>query len=431
MVRKICFLLLGLLMLAALFMTTATYGAPYDREGLTFPYKWEIAATPTARTLTYNGNGGNDPTTNQILIAEVDQDGASYNNLALFQKVKPGSFITINDSTLNSYGIYQVTGTPTDSGLYWTFPVAPVIQKEFWALSTATALNVTFDNVADDTTVTPSTGVTLWGTNGFRLTLTNGNPLDESDVVGASTLYWTPYTSDAIALYNGSSWVIRNISQRSLALSGLTANKNYDVFVYDNAGTPTLELGPAWTSDTVRATNIVRLNGVFVKSGTPTRRYVGSIRATSATTTESSNTNRFVYNYSNPLPTQMYAVGSFTHTYTSSTSRLWGNSDTYATSRVLIGVGSERILLGSGGTYGYSSPTGDARIFLSIDTAPNTFVLEAESTLVQSNQATWTWVEGSRKRLPQGVVYIQLSQRFFGSGSPIYGWFVRNFTVEI
>jgi hypothetical protein len=45
------------------------------------------------------------------------------------------------------------------------------------------------------------------------------------------------------------------------------ASKNYDLFVVNIAGTPTLVFGPAWTSDTARATDIIQKDGVPVLSG--------------------------------------------------------------------------------------------------------------------------------------------------------------------
>src|SRR3990167_6798256 len=60
-----------------------------------------------------------------------------------------------------------------------------------------------------------------------------------------------------------------------------TTNTLFDIFAYNNAGTLTLET-TNWTNDTTRATPIVLQNGVYVKSGATTRRYLGTGRTTGA-----------------------------------------------------------------------------------------------------------------------------------------------------
>lgn len=133
-----------------------------------------------------------------------------------------------------------------------------------------------------------------------RLTLVSGDPSPATDQTGKSTLYYTPFNGNRLALYVSSAWQLDTFSEPSIALSGLTSGKNYDVFAYDNAGTVTLEL-LAWTDDTTRAAALARQDGVWVKSGSPTRRYLGTIRTTGTTTTEDSNAKRFVWNADNRL----------------------------------------------------------------------------------------------------------------------------------
>jgi len=93
-----------------------------------------------------------------------------------------------------------------------------------------------------------------------------------------------------------------------LALSGLTSGKNYDVFVYNNSGTMTLELSAAWSSDTARNDAIARQDGVWVKSSDHSRLYIGTIRTTSTTTTEDSLAKRFVWNAYNRVTRAMSVV---------------------------------------------------------------------------------------------------------------------------
>lgn len=137
-----------------------------------------------------------------------------------------------------------------------------------------------------------------------RLTLTTGTAVTVADVTG-TTLYFTPYQGNRISLFDGTStWSLYSFTELSIAVPATTVTM-YDVFVYDNSGTPTLEL-TAWTNDSTRATAITLQNGVYVKSGATTRRYVGSIRTNSVSgQTEDSFAKRFVWNYYNRVPRAM------------------------------------------------------------------------------------------------------------------------------
>lgn len=110
-----------------------------------------------------------------------------------------------------------------------------------------------------------------------RLTLTTGVPVMTSTVSAATTIRFTPYLGATIALYNGTSWRAARFTETSLALTGFTAASNYDIFGYDNSGTLALE-ATIWTNSITRATALVMQDGVYVKSGTTTRRYLGTIR---------------------------------------------------------------------------------------------------------------------------------------------------------
>jgi hypothetical protein len=175
----------------------------------------------------------------------------------------------------------------------------------------------------------------------FRLTLTTALPVTTADVTGATTIYCTPYKGNQIALYTGSAWVTRSSAEFSLALGTLTSGKPYDVFCYDNAGTPTLEF-LVWTNDTTRATALAYQDGVLVKSGTATRRYLGTFYTTSTTETEDSKANRYLWNYYNRSNRSMRRVDAGTWTYTTLTYRQANNS-TANQLNMVIGVSEDSV----------------------------------------------------------------------------------------
>ena len=153
----------------------------------------------------------------------------------------------------------------------------------------------------------------------FRLTLTAGSAVPTGDVATATTIYCAPYKGSRIALYDGANWNIRSSAEFSLALGTLTGSLPYDVFCYDNAGVPTLEF-LAWTSTTARATSLALQDGVYVRSGSATRRYMGTFYTISTTQTADSKTaGRYLWNYYNRVSRPMLTTYSADRTLASAT----------------------------------------------------------------------------------------------------------------
>jgi hypothetical protein len=150
-----------------------------------------------------------------------------------------------------------------------------------------------------------------------RITLTSNTPIPSADVTAATTVYWSPYQGNRIALYDGAQWSVYSFSQLSLALGVDAADTNYDLFAYINSGAVAIER-LAWTNATTRATGLTLQDGVLVKSGAATRRYLGTYRTTSAAgQCEDSVTKRFVWNYYNrTLRTLLKSEGTNSWTYT-------------------------------------------------------------------------------------------------------------------
>lgn len=156
---------------------------------------------------------------------------------------------------------------------------------------------------------------------GGRLTTESGVPVSASDRAAQSTLYYTPFMSDMIVLWDGSRWRPVEFAETSLALSDLTSGRPYDVFGYLSSGVLTLEL-LAWTDDTTRATAVTLQDGRYCKSTDKTRLLLGTIYASSATTTEDTINTRYVANVYNTVDRKVRASRtSGNHTYTTTTIR--------------------------------------------------------------------------------------------------------------
>lgn len=146
-----------------------------------------------------------------------------------------------------------------------------------------------------------------------RLTLESGVAVSSTDQIAKGTLYFTPYNGNQIGTYSGTAWSVSTFAEKSLALA-VTSGKNYDVFIVDS--TLALELSAAWTNDTTRADALALQDGVYVKSGATTRRWLGTIRASGANTTEDSaggtttqvGGKRFVWNRYNQVERDLLVI---------------------------------------------------------------------------------------------------------------------------
>lgn len=136
---------------------------------------------------------------------------------------------------------------------------------------------------------------------GGRLTTVTGAPVTTGNTqTSIGTLYWTPWIHNRLSLYNGTSWQLFNAAEFNTGLT-MTSGKNYDVFSYISSGSPALELSNAWTNDSTRADNLTTQDGIYVKSGAATRRWMGTIRASGTNVTEDSYLKRFVWNAYNRI----------------------------------------------------------------------------------------------------------------------------------
>lgn len=192
----------------------------------------------------------------------------------------------------------QETGGPT------TLALGAIADGQYVARSGATLAGVTVPTVLNSIC-------------DGRLTLSSGNPI--ADTGSSTSVYFTPYRGNRIALYSGSAWAVYTFSELTLALGTVISGKNYDVWAYVNAGAAALELSAAWTSDTARSEALALQDGVLVKSGAPTRRYLGTIRTISTTATTDTMTQRYCWNYYHRVARKLYLQDDTDHTYTTAT----------------------------------------------------------------------------------------------------------------
>lgn len=110
---------------------------------------------------------------------------------------------------------------------------------------------------------------------GGRLTLVSGQPEMPAHADHTSTvLYYAPFESDKIPLFDGTSWASHTFTSGPLDSIGLsmtggsawTAGSKRDVFVTLVDGLPALCTGPSWPADDTTSRGLTRRNGLWVNS---------------------------------------------------------------------------------------------------------------------------------------------------------------------
>jgi hypothetical protein len=166
-----------------------------------------------------------------------------------------------------------------------------------------------------------------------------------TDQSAKTSAFYTPLLGDRIALYDGSAaWKVRTFSEITIPLAGLTASKPYDVFAYDNAGVVTIET-LVWTNATTRATALVRQNGILVKTGATTRRYLGTLYINgSGGQSDDTLTKRYVYNEYNQVWRPLLVTDT-TDSWTQSSGSAYQQARASAANQVEVMVGNAGLLL--------------------------------------------------------------------------------------
>lgn len=161
-----------------------------------------------------------------------------------------------------------------------------------------------------------------------RLSISTGLSVPVSDIASSASVFFTPHSGNRIALYvPGYGWRLYYFSELTLDISGCSDAKNYDVWLYDNAGTLTLAY-TEWSNDTLRATALQRQDGVWCKAGALNYRYLGTFRCSAAGATCDTNEARLVWNAYNQVSRSLYVHDSTASwTYGTRTLRSWNNSD--------------------------------------------------------------------------------------------------------
>lgn len=204
---------------------------------------------------------------------------------------------------------------------------------------------------------------------GGRLTLSSNTPVMTANVIGATTIYYTPYAHDLVGLYDGTKFEPTQFTELSQALSDSTkspaasaASSLYDMFVWNDGGTLRCTRGPAWSSATARGvgagtTELQRVLGRYVNAfaitnGPAAQRglYVGTIATNASNQVDwnlggiaagGSAASLFVWNTYNRVAVRTF-VGDSTNSWTYNVNTIRSsNNSTNMRATMVVGLSED------------------------------------------------------------------------------------------
>ena len=251
--------------------------------------------------------------------------------------------------------------------------------------------------------------------NELRLSLLTATPVTTADQTAKTTVFLTPYKGKNISVYNGSGWSNFTQAELSVAVPANTSTP-FDLFYDYNSGTPQL-VATAWTNGTTRATALTTQDGVLVKSGTLTQRYVGTGCTTTVSgQTEDSKTNRYLWNYYNRVVRNCITGFSATRT-TASASYVEINSEIRA--GFVIGQSEDAIFVSLDGTpFANSGQSQNTAIAFDGTTAEAGFEIAGYTAIL--NAPCPCTMSGYKVGLAVGGHYATVLGAVFNSGNISY-----------
>lgn len=232
---------------------------------------------------------------------EISFEAIGDSNVPIDEIAFPTFFdqLAVNELTVNSKLTLNgttIAGSPDwGNGFGETLPELPTANTtRKGIIEVATGLEAQ-EFLRDDLAITPATLIQALGDAvksvvNLRVSLSSGSAVPSANQLNSQNIFIWPYNGNEIALYSTAllRWqVVRFSGVLSFSLAPASiANRNYDIYIY-NSGTalsPTLAIEyVAWPNDTTKPTRGEQ-DGVQVRAGNPSRRFIGVVRTTSAGT---------------------------------------------------------------------------------------------------------------------------------------------------
>lgn len=171
-----------------------------------------------------------------------------------------------------------------------------------------------------------------------RLTLGTSDPVTTTDISAATTIYYTPFMGNIFNTFHTSATFrdIYKFTEISLSLNTTDhpANTNFDLYIYhlstSTDSTYMTLTSVAWTTDLTRDDPLDNTQGTYTRNGYNPGfyKFVGSFRTVAAGQTEDSVTKRFLSNYYNAVPKNMFVEEGTENTSSTDVPALWNGSTT-------------------------------------------------------------------------------------------------------
>jgi hypothetical protein len=236
-----------------------------------------------------------------------------------------------------------------------------------------------------------------------RLTTEPGVPVSINDRLAQPAVYFTPYAGASIPLFDGTYWRATPLTEVTISLTNLAVGV-YDLFAYRDAGGAVAVDAPvAWAASTARAVALGTQDGVSVKAGDPTRRYIGTVATTALGQTEDSHAKRMVWNAQNrrPRPVRRFETAT---SWTYTVENTWRQANANAANQIAIVVGLLEAPIRLALTMNGAHSVANGRIAAAIGEDATTAPMAASPIAGQANGASgWSSVHVALDALPTTV----------------------------
>jgi hypothetical protein len=263
-------------------------GTPYAGGSLTF-----YASGTTTPLNTYQDKALTIANTNPVVLDSAGRSGNIFlQNLAYKVVLEDANSNVIwtedpvyasDFSTIAQFqsGSGSPNGVLAGSAGSSTIPASVYWDATNQILYVCTQTGTTSTAVWTGITNTASPGAVIPPPGGY-LTTVSGTPIITADSISVTNVFYTPYTSNQIPIYNGTTFIATTFTELTLTLvSAHAASTIYDFFVFNNNGIVTLVTGPAWSNSSAGTsargsgagtTQITRISGLWVNAVSMTAR---------------------------------------------------------------------------------------------------------------------------------------------------------------
>lgn len=402
-------------------------GSPGISGGMTFPYDF-------VDTVTSGGMKPNNASFASVTSLQVHSSYLEGHDIGAFVNTfGSGDSLRIFNSTTGGHGLYTI-GSVTDNS-----PSTDIITIALTHISSSGSWEdgqsgyVSFgERGPTGAPGTPGTDGTdgtdgADGTNGIdgimipggRLTLTSGTPV-AFNAPTATSLFYTPYTSNRITLWDGSAWTARTFTEQSITIStGFSVDTVADVFAYWDTGTSSVKIERvSWSSLSARATAITLQDGRYCLSGDKTRLYLGTVYRDNTQGMRVDTLYCYVWNMYNRVETSLvFQPNDNSHTYTTASFRAWNNQSGQG-SRLerVCGLNDDAIAITAEGLAASSSAV--ATIGIGIDITTTDYSLSRLAMAVNAIHPRFATYRGRPDNLGLNRFYLLENG---GTGCTFYG----------